>query len=126
MTRRLDGESNRFRRLAYVGIFVVGLIAFWRTCDAASESTCLWAGNLAIGLDTLTTYQGLRNGAMESNPLIGKHPSIGRQLAVAGIKLAGNTYVCEHATDSQRTGWTVFVVGVEGGVGMLNLRYVFK
>lgn len=74
-----------------------------------------------IVLDSFTTYYGLEHGAHEANPLLGSHPSNGRQALLLAGKIGINWLVLTKTEESTQRAWTWAVVIVEGVAGVNNL-----
>ena len=82
----------------------------------------LAVSSVAILADTLTTYVALKQPRVhEANPILGKHPSVGKQALFAALKLGGNWYVQSHTSGKTQLQWTWIVVGVEGAASVNNL-----
>jgi hypothetical protein len=73
--------------------------------------------------DDITTRRGLGSGCTESSPLLGPHPSLGRQIAISGAEGAGMlalTYFFKKLTRNDEPGvarniWMIFPI-IDGSV----------
>jgi hypothetical protein len=54
-----------------------------------------------IGLDWLTTVDGLRRGMPESNPLLGRHPSLGKANVLIGAGMLANALLVPKIKDPE-------------------------
>ena len=81
----------------------------------------------AIMADSLSTYFALRQpGLHESNPILGSHPSAGKQALFAAAKLGINWVVLRNTSEQTQHYWTVAVVVVEGAASVNNMVLISK
>ena len=70
------------------------------------------SSTILIAADWFTTIDGLRQGLLESNPLLGQHPSLGRANVMIATGLLANAFLVPKIKDPRlRRGiWLMMVV----------------
>jgi len=85
------------------------------------EKVLLGVSCLASVADTLTTLDGLNNGARELNPVMGEYPSKGKVIAVMGIGQIV-TIIVAHYWESARLWILGLKTGANAACTFHNLR----
>lgn len=102
-------------------ICIVALVLLLGYVSARADNR-LAISSTAILADTVTTYVGLKqDGMRERNPLLGDHPSSGKQALFAALKLGVNWAVLTHADKPTRNAWFWGVCIIEGAATTNNL-----
>jgi len=76
------------------------------------DHTLRFGSTILIAADWLTTIDGLRQGLPEANPLLGRHPSLGRANVMIATGLLANAFLVPKIKDPRlRRGiWLIMVV----------------
>ena len=73
-----------------------------------------FSSTILIAADWLTTIDGLRQGLPESNPLLGRHPSLGRANVMIATGLLANAFLVPKIKDPKlRRGIWLMMVLIE-------------
>lgn len=115
------GDYPEMKTTVWVCIALLAAVLMLHTCSARADNRLAISSALILA-DTLTTYQGLKqDNVRERNPLLGDHPSTGKQALFAALKLSVNWAVLTHADKPTRNAWFWGVCIIEGAATTNNL-----